>query len=117
MLMNLGSLVTLAQRPAALYLLILDNGLYEVTGGQLTAGTGHVDFAKAACAAGITRVFAFASLENWEVAAAEALSGPGPVAIWLNVEGRLGQKTPKAPRPMNEQIAGLRQALGLSSLE
>jgi len=79
--------------------------------------TGHVDFAKAACAAGITRVFAFASLENWEVAAAEALSGPGPVAIWLNVEGRLGQKTPKAPRPMNEQIAGLRQALGLSSLE
>jgi len=115
MLMNLGSLVTLAQQPAAVYLLILDNGLYEVTGGQLTAGTGHVDFAKAACAAGITRVLAFESLEKWESAASEALSGPGPVAIWLRVEGRLGQKTPKAPRPMNEQIARLRQALGVCS--
>ncbi len=45
MLMNLGSLVTLANHPADLYLLILDNGLYEVTGGQPTAGTGHTDFA------------------------------------------------------------------------
>ena len=45
MLMSLGSLVTLANHPADLYLLILDNGLYEVTGGQPTAGTGRVDFA------------------------------------------------------------------------
>src|SRR5581483_8413664 len=32
MLMNLGSLVTLAANPANVYLLILDNGIYEVTG-------------------------------------------------------------------------------------
>src|SRR5689334_15129386 len=44
MLMNLGSLVTLAAHPAPVYLLILDNGLYEVTGGQATAGTGRADF-------------------------------------------------------------------------
>src|SRR5437588_11118643 len=44
-LMNLGTLVTLANYPADVYLLILDNGLYEVTGGQPTAGTGHTDFA------------------------------------------------------------------------
>src|SRR5438876_4160569 len=37
MLMNLGSLVTLAQNPADIYMLILDNGLYEVTGGQKVA--------------------------------------------------------------------------------
>jgi hypothetical protein len=30
----------------------------------------------------------------------------------LKVEGRLGQKTPKAPRPMSEQIERLRRALG-----
>src|SRR5438093_5577509 len=29
LLMNLGSLVTLANHPAAVYLLVLDNGLYE----------------------------------------------------------------------------------------
>ena len=44
--------------------------------------------------------------------AAEALSGPGPVVVWLRVEGRLGQKTPLAPRGMAEQIRRLRQALG-----
>src|SRR3954454_11414002 len=31
MLMNLGSLVTLAAHPADVFVLILDNGLYEVT--------------------------------------------------------------------------------------
>src|SRR5438309_8976268 len=36
MLMNLGSLVTLANHPANVFLVIIDNGLYEVTGGQRT---------------------------------------------------------------------------------
>src|SRR5438132_12513413 len=45
MLMNLGSLVTLANHPANIFLVIMDNALYEVTGGQATAGTGHTDFA------------------------------------------------------------------------
>ncbi len=48
MLMNLGSLVTLANEPAPVHLLILDNGLYEVTGGQAYAGAGRVDFAQIA---------------------------------------------------------------------
>jgi thiamine pyrophosphate-dependent acetolactate synthase large subunit-like protein len=112
MLMNLGSLVTLAHHPADVYLVILDNGLYEVTGGQPTAGAGHADFAGMARAAGIRRVYAFDTLEGWRQGAGEALSGPGPVVVWLKVEGRLGQKTPQAPRPMAEQIARLRQALG-----
>src|SRR5436189_4896595 len=44
-LMNLGCLVTLASNPADVYLLIMDNGLYEVTGGQPIAGAGRTDFA------------------------------------------------------------------------
>ncbi len=48
MLMNLGSLVTLAEQAAPVYLLILDNGLYEVTGGQAYAGAGSVNFAQMA---------------------------------------------------------------------
>ena len=40
MLMNLGSLVTIAaQGPRNYYLIVIDNGVYEITGGQLTAGT------------------------------------------------------------------------------
>jgi len=112
-LMNLGCLVTLAAYPARLYLLIMDNGLYEVTGGQVTPGSRRTDFAGLARAAGISRVYTFADLESWQAGAADALTGPGPVVIWLQVEGRLGQPSPKAPRPMTEQIARLRQALGI----
>src|ERR1700745_2353250 len=65
-LMNLGCLVTLANQPADVYLLILDNGLYEVTGGQPTAGTGHTDFAALARGAGIARVYHFDSLATWQ---------------------------------------------------
>jgi thiamine pyrophosphate-dependent acetolactate synthase large subunit-like protein len=113
-LMNLGTLVTLANHPANVYLLIVDNGIYEVTGGQPTAGTGHADFALLARGAGIKRVYSFDSLGAWRAGAAETLTGPGPVVVWLKVEGRLGQKTPKAPRPMAEQIERLRGALGFS---
>lgn len=111
MLMNLGSLVTLANHPANVYLVIMDNGIYEVTGGQPTAGTGHTDFAGLARAAGIQRVYTFDALESWQAVAGEALSGPGPVVIWLKVVGRMGQKTPTAPRPMAEQITRLKKAL------
>ena len=88
LLMNLGCLVTLANHPAQVYLVIMDNGIYEVTGGQPTAGTGHTDFAAMARAAGIGRVYAFDSAEAWRAGATEALSGPGPVVIWLKIEGR-----------------------------
>jgi len=112
MLMNLGSLVTLADNPAPIYMLILDNGLYEVTGGQRVAGAGRTDFAGLARAAGIPRVYACDSLDQWRIAAPEALAGQGPVVSWLKVEGRRGQKTPKPPRPMADQIARFKQALG-----
>jgi thiamine pyrophosphate-dependent acetolactate synthase large subunit-like protein len=112
-LMNLGCLVTLASHPANLYLLIIDNGLYEVTGGQPTAGAGRTDFAGLARAAGIRRVYRFDTADAWRQGAAEALAGAGPAAVVLQVEGRTGQKTPKPPRPMSEQIARLRQALGV----
>lgn len=113
-LMNLGCLVTLASNPADVYLLILDNGLYEVTGGQPVAGAGRTDYALLARGAGITRVYSFFDLETWSHGAAEALRGCGPVVVWLKVEARYGQKTPRPPRPMAEQIARLRQALKVS---
>ena len=115
MLMSLGSLVTLANHPANIYLVIMDNAIYEVTGGQPTAGTGHTDFAAVARGAGIQGVYAFDSEEAWRSAAAQALARPGPVVISLHVEGRLGQKTPSPPRPMAEQIVRLKEALAVSA--
>jgi thiamine pyrophosphate-dependent acetolactate synthase large subunit-like protein len=111
LLMNLGFLVTLANHPADLFLIVIDNGVYEVTGGQPVPGGGRSDFAGFARAAGIRRVYACQSLEEWRARAAEALAGPGPVVIWLRVEARPCQRPPAAMRPMAEQIARLRQAL------
>lgn len=112
-LMNLGCLVTLASHPADVYLVVMDNALYEVTGGQPPPGAGVTDYAQIARGAGVRRVYSFDDVEGWSGGAPEALTGPGPVVIWLKVEGRLGQKTPKPPRPVAEQIARLRQALGV----
>lgn len=113
-LMNLGCLATIASHPARLYVIIIDNGLYEVTGGQTRVGAGVVDFVGVARAAGIGRVYRFDTLAAWEAGAAEALTGAGPVVISLAVEGKYGQKTPSAPRPMHEQISRLRAALASS---
>jgi hypothetical protein len=79
----------------------------------LTAGAGRTNFAALASAAGIRRVYSFDTLAAWRDGAANALSGAGPVVVWLKVEARYGQKTPKAPRPMAEQIERLRKALGV----
>ena len=111
LLMNLGCLVTLAAHPADLYLVVIDNGVYEVTGGQPTPGSGRLDFAGLARVAGLGRVYSCQAVEEWRQAAPEALSGPGPVVVWLKVAARPGQRAPVAMRPMAEQVARLRQLL------
>ncbi len=111
LLMNLGCLVTAANHPADLFLIIMDNGVYEVTGGQPIAGAGRTDFATLARGAGIRRVYDFETVEDWRAGAAETLTGPGPVVIRLNVAARPGQRAPTSARPMAEQVARLRQVL------
>jgi thiamine pyrophosphate-dependent acetolactate synthase large subunit-like protein len=111
-LMNLGCLVTLANYPADLYLIVVDNGVYEVTGGQLTPGAGRTDFAGLARAAGIHRVYSCQTVAEWRAIATEALSGPGPVVVWLKVLARPGERAPTTMRPMAEQVARLRGIFG-----
>lgn len=114
LLMNLGSLVTVANHPAPLHVILLDNGLYEITGGQVVAGSGRTDFAGLARAAGIPSVFTFDAIESWKTCAADVLNQPGPTFTWLKVQGLTGQKTPTAPRSMSAQITRLREALTVS---
>jgi thiamine pyrophosphate-dependent acetolactate synthase large subunit-like protein len=111
LLMNLGSLVTVANLPAALTILLIDNGLYEVTGGQDVAGAGRTDFAGLATAAGIKRVYTFQNRADWQSRASESLSGDGPVFVWLKVTGERGRTTPAPPRPMSEQVRRLTDAI------
>lgn len=111
LLMNLGCLVTVAQYRVPLFVLLIDNGLYEVTGGQPVANAGRTDFATLAQGAGISRVYTCDTVDGWKATAPEALTGDGPVFVWLKVVGERGKATPSAPRPMPEQIERLRGAI------
>jgi len=111
LLMNLGCLVTMADCPVEFFLIIVDNGVYEVTGGQPIPGAGRTDFAGLARAAGIRRIYTCQTVQEWRDLAPEALSGPGPVVIWLTVTARPDQRAPTTARPMAQQIARLRQVL------
>jgi sulfopyruvate decarboxylase subunit beta len=113
LLMNLGSLVTVAGSGVTnLTVVVLENGLYEVTGGQKTPAAGTaVDFAGLARAAGFASARSFADLKDWQGRAMESLSLPGPRFISLEVERApdefLHFKTPA----IGEQLAALRAAL------
>jgi phosphonopyruvate decarboxylase len=87
LLMNLGTLVTIAQQaPANLTHFLLENGVYEVTGGQPVPGAGLVDFAAMARAAGYPATFRFDALDALEAGLASALAAPGPTFIALVVD-------------------------------
>ena len=83
MLMSLGCLVTLVASGARnLTVIVLENGLYEVTGGQKTAAAGQAfDFAGVARASGFTSISVFDDLEVWRIAARGALAAPG-LGFW-----------------------------------
>src|SRR5207253_1176317 len=68
LLMNLGSLVTVVGSGVTnLTVVVLDNQLYEVTGGQKTPAAGAaVDFAGLARAAGFPVAESFDDLADWQ---------------------------------------------------
>lgn len=112
MLMSLGCLVTIAASGAKnLTLVVLENGIYEVTGGQKTAGAGaEVDFAAIAGAAGFPSVFRFDDLANWRQQAAAVLRAPGPRFVSLAVEP-VGADYLLPPPAMKAQIERFCNAL------
>jgi thiamine pyrophosphate-dependent acetolactate synthase large subunit-like protein len=114
LLMNLGTLVTtVASGARNLTIVVFDNGVYEITGGQRTAGhTAEVDFAGVARSVGFPNVSHFFELRDWRERAAEVLAARGPRFVWLEVEPERENFLIKLPRPMIEQAARLRATLG-----
>ncbi len=86
LLMNLGSLVTVAEAaPANLVHFVVENGCYEANGSHPIPGAGRVDFAAMARAAGYARVYAFDGINRFTAMLPEVLSAPGPVFVRLAV--------------------------------
>lgn len=87
MLMNLGTLVTIAGSGAKnLVLFVLENGTYEITGNQPVPGAGLVDFPGLARAAGFPRVYTFNRDVGYEATLPEILEVDGPVFVGIGVE-------------------------------
>lgn len=117
MLMNLGCLVTIVAGGAKnITLVVLENGVYEVTGGQQTPAAharrhAKVDFAGLARAAGFASVQSFERLDEWEQQAAAALRTPGPRFIALAVEPVGADYHLEAPGPIAERVKKFMTAL------
>mgnify|MGYP001055946991 CR=1 FL=1 len=98
LLMNLGALVTLANKaPKNLYHFLFNNGVYAVTGGQPIPGAGQSDWEGLAKAAGYAAVFSFDDLEDLTTGIDQVLAAEGPVFIHLAVEPQV-ENTPVAYR-------------------
>ena len=82
LLMNLGGLVTIAGKaPSNLYHIVLDNGMYAMTGGQPVPNAGNFSWTGLAEAAGYARTYEFDDLEDWTMSIGEILNEKGPVLI------------------------------------
>lgn len=85
LLMNVGTLATVGvQRPGNLAVVCLDNGVYGLTGGQLTHTAHGVDLAAIAAASGFP-VVSTVSESSQLAAAAPLVRGDGPVFLLAKV--------------------------------
>ncbi len=119
LLMNLGSLVTIAAHaPKNLIVILFDNGVYEVTGAQPTPGTpgarvngDAVDFIAMARASGIRSLYHWSSFADWKSGIQWAFADRGPTFIALDVAPERDKPGPKSPGPAKERAQRLMQAL------
>jgi thiamine pyrophosphate-dependent acetolactate synthase large subunit-like protein len=84
--MQLGCLATVAMlAPPNLAIVVWDNGIYQITGGQPTA-TATADLVEIARGAGIVQSSWAADEEDFDRLAAAALSGAGPSLIAARID-------------------------------
>jgi thiamine pyrophosphate-dependent acetolactate synthase large subunit-like protein len=115
LVMNLGTLVTIAQQAPPNFLhVVLENGGYEWTGGQPLPGAGRTDLVSLAGAAGYPTAARFDALADLEAGLDAVLAGPGPafVALVVNPAGPLAALLPRPPaRPTRQALTELRALL------
>ena len=111
MLMCLGTLITIAQRPCENYaLIIIENGNYEVTGNQTIPGAGIIDFETIVRGSGIDKVYTIETEEAFDACLPRVFEEPGPVVyIWKVEPGDEG--VPKFEKSIAERAERLKKAL------
>lgn len=86
-LMNMGALATIgALQPPNLTLIVWDNGVFDLTGGQRTAASVHTDLAAVARGCGIGAATRVGSLPAFQALIPDLLHGPGPQCVVVDTE-------------------------------
>ncbi|MBD16599.1 MAG: hypothetical protein CMJ72_15805 [Planctomycetaceae bacterium] len=113
LLMSLGSLVTVVAAGCAnLTIILTDNNIYDVTGGQKTAASSlSVDYAMLAKSVGFETVATFDDSASWDAGVEEFLQAPGPRLAWLRVDPALPDDMKTVQEPMADQLTRIRQAM------
>jgi thiamine pyrophosphate-dependent acetolactate synthase large subunit-like protein len=91
LLMQLGCLATVAtQAPKNLTMVVWDNGIYQITGGQKTASASTADLVAIARASGIANSNWAADEDEFERLFASALASGGPTLIAARIDDKPG---------------------------
>jgi thiamine pyrophosphate-dependent acetolactate synthase large subunit-like protein len=89
LLMQLGCLATVATlRPRNLTILVMDNGAYQITGGQPTPAAGGADYVAIARACGLPNAAWAADEEDFERLVDRCLTTDGPHVIGLKLDAQ-----------------------------
>ena len=117
LLMNLGALVTIANKaPTNLYHFVLDNGVYATTGGQEVPGAQTTDYEEMGRSAGYAHSYSFDNLEDFATQAEQVLGEEGPSLIHVktvpNIRypeermggGRNNRRTPQAIQELMQEF-------------
>jgi thiamine pyrophosphate-dependent acetolactate synthase large subunit-like protein len=119
-LMNLGALVTIAEKaPANLYHFMLDNECYATTGGQPVPNAKNVAYDLIAKGAGYPSTYAFDNLEDFSTNIEEILSKPGPVFVAMKVHPEIenepiGNRRRWQTRTRGQVLSDIKTELGVA---
>ncbi|WFU22459.1 thiamine pyrophosphate-dependent enzyme [Bradyrhizobium sp. CB1717] len=94
LLMQLGALSTIAAlKPQNLIMIVMDNGIYQITGAQPTPAASVADIVGIATASGLVRSSWAADEEDFERLVDEAMSASEPSLIAVRIDDKPGVGT------------------------
>jgi len=115
LLMQLGCLSTIATlKPKNLSMIVMDNGIYQITGAQPTPAAATSDIVAIATGCGLSNSAWAADEEDFERLVDQSLSASGPTLIGVRIDDKPGiGATRRDPVQIRERFMlglGVRQA-------
>src|SRR5579871_2472107 len=116
LLMQLGSLTTIAAlAPKDLTMVVMDNGIYQITGAQPTPAAATTDLMAVAIGCGLTNSTWAADEEDFERLIDQSLTSSEPMLIGVRIDDKPGTgATRRDPVQIRERFMlglGVREAL------